>query len=97
MEQSFFEGATLERMNNDGDYHLENVKWATPREQRNNTRRTEFIDTPWGRMSRGDAALRAGIPVGRFIARVKNGWSMDRLFDPAFQRKANRWDGYKKS
>lgn len=91
MGGTFFEGATLERNNNDGDYEPGNVRWATPQEQLWNQRKTVFIDTPWGKMSRGEAAKRAGVPIGRFISRVNNGWPMDRLFDPKNQEKLSRW------
>lgn len=91
MDSGYFEGATLERTNNNGPYAPRNVKWATTQEQSWNQRKTAFIDTPWGRMSRGEAASRAGVPIGIFISRVKQGWSMDRLFDPANREKMQGW------
>lgn len=91
MEAGFFEGATLERENNHGNYEPGNVCWATPKEQRQNTRQTAFIKTPWGIMSRGDAATKAGVPIGIFIKRVKMGWSMERLFDPSNREKLSGW------
>lgn len=91
MEASYFAGATLEREDNDGPYDPENVKWATRHQQCWNQRHTRYIDTPWGRLSRGEAAKRAGIEISRFNRRVIMGWSTERLFDPANRGKMNRW------
>lgn len=91
MEADYFDGATLERENNNGNYEPNNVRWATPREQTWNQRKTVFIDTPWGRLSRGEAAARANVPIGRFISRHRNGWDVERLFDPANREKMHRW------
>lgn len=40
LESSWFPGATLERINNDGHYEVGNVRWATRSEQCRNTRRS---------------------------------------------------------
>ena len=43
MKPSFKDYLTIERIYNDGDYNLKNCKWATHKEQSNNTRRNKFI------------------------------------------------------
>lgn len=78
---SFFAGATLDRIKVNGNYEPGNWRWATAKQQQRNKRRALIlINTPWGRMSRADAAERAGIPVAVFTARVRRGWGADRLF-----------------
>lgn len=38
MGPTWFEGGTLDRRDNDGHYHLDNVRWATMKEQAGNRR-----------------------------------------------------------
>jgi carboxypeptidase C (cathepsin A) len=44
MGGTFQEGFSLDRINNDGNYCLENCKWSTPTQQANNRHTNKFID-----------------------------------------------------
>lgn len=37
-------GTSIDRINNDGNYELENCQWSTDKEQKRNTRRTRIIE-----------------------------------------------------
>ena len=68
-----FEGATLDRMNNDGNYCAENIRWATRLTQRRNSRQVVPVEingetkllTDWCRMY--------GITIAGVHQRLKKG------------------------
>lgn len=90
MEASYFKGATLDRRDNDGNYCPENCRWASIKEQSNNTRKTIFLDTPWGRMTASEAAELTGVPLSRLSNRVLRGWPIERLFDGKMHKWSRR-------
>jgi hypothetical protein len=89
MEAGWRKGLTIERVDVDGDYEPSNVRWATQAEQARNTRRTIFLDSPWGTLPASDCARRLGIGVSVFLARYHRGWPPERLYSA---RKFTRWD-----
>src|SRR5512139_3755723 len=82
MDATFFDGATIERIDNDGNYCPENCRWATRAEQSRNTRATRMLDTPWGPMTLTDTARRIGIRHATLRRRIANNWPKDRLYGP---------------
>jgi hypothetical protein len=82
MGPTFFEGASIERKDNNAGYSPENCVWATQREQTNNRRITLFVDSPWERIPISEAAERSGVSYQTLKWRVRAGWSQDRLFKP---------------
>jgi hypothetical protein len=77
-------GASLDRIDNDGNYALGNVRWASRQQQNRNQRRCRMIDTPlWGRVSLAEAAERSGIGRGTLSGRLDRNWPADRLFGSA--------------
>lgn len=68
-----FEGAQLDRINNDLGYLKDNVHWATSSENLNNTRRTRYITHEGKRLSVSQWARELGIPRRTIAARWDSG------------------------
>lgn len=59
------EGRTLDRINDNGDYEPGNVRWATPREQANNTRRNVFFEVNGIKYTAREYAEKYGEPYDK--------------------------------
>lgn len=70
-----FPGATLERIDNDGNYEPGNVRWVDRKAQARNRTSTRAVELNGERMSMAEAAERAGISQATFGARLNRGWT----------------------
>lgn len=70
MCETYSDGLTLDRRDNNRGYSKRNCRWATAKEQGNNTRCSRWLDTPAGRMTAAQAADHYGIKRVTLYARL---------------------------
>lgn len=87
-------GLTLERKDNNAGYSPENCKWATRKEQANNTRRNRVLEFCGERLSVAQWSERLSLNPENVYIRLKNGWSTPDALSPPMDSKFK--PGYKK-
>ena len=73
------DGASLDRIDNDGDYTPTNCRWATNREQSRNTRRNVHVELDGKRRLLSDLAAECGLDYMTLRRRVFDyGWTIEK-------------------
>lgn len=78
MGETYRDGLTLERKDNDGNYCKDNCQWTTPKEQANNQRSNRIIVVNGESLTLAQACDKYGVPYGRASNRLRLGWPGER-------------------
>lgn len=81
------DGHTLDRIDNDGDYHVGNCKWSTPKEQALNRSTNVNVTRQGVTKTISEWADIAGISWQSMFKRVKRSASHDKIDYPKQERK----------
>lgn len=82
---------TLDRIDNDGPYSPENVRWATYRQQSSNTRVNRRLTMDGQTHTIAEWSERTGITPGAIWVRLSYGWSVERtLTEPVNPKRQHR-------
>jgi len=79
----------LDRIDNDGDYEPDNVRWSTRAEQARNTRVNRVLVVGGEARTLEDWAARTGIAKSTLFNRIGRGWSDERVVTTPVQAKAD--------
>ena len=78
LQSGYAENLTIERKNSDGNYEPSNCKWATNKEQQNNTSYNRLITHRGETLNITQWAEKIGISRFTLYNRIRRGWDIEK-------------------
>ncbi len=89
LESGYDDSLSIDRIDNDGDYCPENCRWASRKEQSNNTRRNRYVEYNGELRTIAELSEEYGINYATLEKRLALGWSVETaVTTPAKERRA---------
>lgn len=82
IENGYKDGLTLDRIDSNKGYSPENCRWASMKEQQNNRSNNIRLEIDGEVKTLKQWSEHYGLDYAMVRARYRNGWSVDRLFEP---------------
>lgn len=90
MLPTYTPGATIDRIDNDGPYSLDNIRWASIKEQSNNTRVNRKVTANGKTQTLAQWVEELGVPRATLYWRLHEGWTDDEIINTPVIRKPRR-------
>jgi len=89
MQKWYRNNLTIERINNDWNYCLENCKRATRKEQANNRRSNHLLESDWKIMTISQWAKKKWLTYGLILDRLKKWWAIEKVLNKKTKGRTN--------